>query len=90
MKKQITRTLVGLVMLLALVASASAQASRRVTIEVPFDFVAGQKHLPAGRYSVSRVQGSGAEARIHSFKRLGDGEPATGPESILYPLNPGS
>ena len=41
-------------------------------------------------YSVSRVQGSGAEARIHSFKRLGDGEPATGPESILYPLNPGS
>jgi len=41
-----------------------------------------------GIYSVSRVQGSGATARIHSFKRLGDGEPATGPESLLYPLDP--
>ena len=39
-------------------------------------------------YSVSRVQGSGANARIHAFKRLGDGEPATGPESLLYPLDP--
>ena len=62
MKKQITRTLVGLVMLLALVASASAQAARRVAIEVPFDFVAGQKHLPAGRYIVSRVQRDGESA----------------------------
>jgi Rieske Fe-S protein len=39
-------------------------------------------------YSVSRVQGAGAHARIHSYKRLGDGEPATGPESLLYPLDP--
>ena len=39
-------------------------------------------------YSVSRVQGAGANARIHSFKRLGDGEPATGAESLLYPLDP--
>jgi Rieske Fe-S protein len=39
-------------------------------------------------YSVSRVQGAGAQARIHSFKRLGDGEPASGPESLLYPLDP--
>ena len=39
-------------------------------------------------YSVSRVQGVGANARIDSFKRLGDGEPATGPESLLYPSDP--
>jgi Rieske Fe-S protein len=39
-------------------------------------------------YSVSRVDGSGAQARIHAFARLGDGEPATGPESVLYPLDP--
>jgi Rieske Fe-S protein len=39
-------------------------------------------------YSVSRVQGAGAQARIHSHKRLGDGEPASGPESLLYPLDP--
>jgi Rieske Fe-S protein len=41
-------------------------------------------------YSVSRVQGTGANARIDSFKRLGDGEPATGPESLLYPVDPTS
>jgi len=39
-------------------------------------------------YSVSRVDGSGGTARIHSFKRLGDGEPASGPESLLYPIDP--
>jgi Rieske Fe-S protein len=39
-------------------------------------------------YSVGRVQGAGANARIQSYKRLGDGEPATGPESLLYPLDP--
>jgi Rieske Fe-S protein len=38
-------------------------------------------------YSVSRVQGGGAQARIHSYKRLGDGEPASG-QSLLYPLDP--
>jgi Rieske Fe-S protein len=39
-------------------------------------------------YSVSRVDGTGAQARIHAFARLGDGEPATGPESLLYPIDP--
>jgi Rieske Fe-S protein len=39
-------------------------------------------------YSASRVQGAGADARIHSLKRLGDGEPASGPESVLYPVDP--
>jgi Rieske Fe-S protein len=39
-------------------------------------------------YSVSRVDGTGAQARIHAFALLGDGEPATGPESLLYPLDP--
>jgi hypothetical protein len=62
MKKQITRTLVGLVILLALAVTAYAQEARRVRVEVPFDFVAGQKHLPAGRYSVSRIQRDGEKA----------------------------
>ena len=39
-------------------------------------------------YSVSRVDGAGGTARIHSYKRLGDGEPASGPESLLYPVDP--
>ena len=47
--------------------------------------------LTLGRiYSVSRVDGTGAQARIHSFARKGDGEPATGPEAWLYPLDPPS
>jgi Rieske Fe-S protein len=41
-------------------------------------------------YSVSRVEGAGAVARIRGFKLKGAGEPATGPESLLYPLDPSS
>jgi Rieske Fe-S protein len=39
-------------------------------------------------YSVSRVDGTGAQARIHAFALKGAGEPATGPESWLYPVDP--
>jgi Rieske Fe-S protein len=54
-----------------------------------YQFSIRRGHLWLGDiYSVSRVQGAGASARIHSFKRLGDGEPATGPESLLYPSDP--
>jgi len=54
-----------------------------------YQFSIRRGHLWLGDiYSVSRVQGAGANARIHSFKRLGDGEPATGPESLLYPVEP--
>jgi Rieske Fe-S protein len=54
-----------------------------------YQFSIRRGHLWLGDiYSVSRVQGTGAKARIHSFKRLGDGEPATGPERLLYPADP--
>ena len=47
--------------------------------------------LRLGRlYSVSRVDGTGAQARIHSFPLQGAGEPVTGPESWLYPIAPPS
>jgi Rieske Fe-S protein len=39
-------------------------------------------------YSVSRVQGVGADARIHAFALRDPGQPVTGPESLLYPINP--
>jgi Rieske Fe-S protein len=39
-------------------------------------------------FSVSHVDGTGANARIHAFARRGDGEPASGPESWLYPIDP--
>ncbi|HWX09763.1 MAG TPA: Rieske 2Fe-2S domain-containing protein, partial [Gaiellaceae bacterium] len=38
-------------------------------------------------YSVSRVDGTGAQALIGKFALKGDGEPATGPESWLYPVD---
>jgi len=42
------------------------------------------------RYSVGTVDGTGAQARIHSFALKGDGEPATGLEAWLYPIDPSS
>jgi len=39
-------------------------------------------------YSAGSVKGAGATAKINRFGRLGAGEPATGPESLLYPADP--
>jgi Rieske Fe-S protein len=56
-----------------------------------YEFSIRNGRLVLGRvYSVSRVRGTGARARIHAFALKGDGEPATGPESLLYPLDPTS
>ena len=56
MKKQITRTLLGFFAVLVLAAGAQAQGSRGMEIQIPFDFVAGQKQMPAGKYTVRRVR----------------------------------
>ena len=56
MKKQISRTLLGFIAVLMLAAAANAQASRGIDVQVPFDFVAGQKQMPAGRYTVRRMR----------------------------------
>jgi menaquinol-cytochrome c reductase iron-sulfur subunit len=56
-----------------------------------YEFSIRNGRLSLGRlYSVSRVDGTGAQARIHSFRLTADGEPVTGPESWLYPLSPPS
>jgi Rieske Fe-S protein len=39
-------------------------------------------------FSVSHVEGQGANATIHRFSLRGAGEPADGPESWLYPVDP--
>jgi hypothetical protein len=39
-------------------------------------------------YSVSRVEGTGAQAQIHKYKLAGPGEHVSGVEQILYPLQP--
>ena len=64
MKKQISRALLGLAAALALAATASAQVSRTVLIRVPFDFVAGEKRMPAGRYTVQRIKSDSETALL--------------------------
>jgi Rieske Fe-S protein len=39
-------------------------------------------------YSVSRVVGTGAQAKIYKYKEAGPGEHVDGPEQWFYPLNP--
>jgi quinol---cytochrome c reductase iron-sulfur subunit, bacillus type len=54
-----------------------------------YQFSIRDGHLVLGElYSVSRVDGGGAQARIHAYGRLPAGVPADGIESYLYPLQP--
>jgi Rieske Fe-S protein len=56
-----------------------------------YEFSIRNGRLLLGRlYSVSRVEGTGASAEIHSFALRGAGEPVDGRESWLYPLAPSS
>ena len=64
MKKQITVALLGLALIFATAASASAQAAGYMRVHVPFDFVAGKKHLSAGDYTVRRVRSDAESALI--------------------------
>lgn len=50
-------SLVSMFTLCAAVASANAQLSYSVRAKVPFDFSMGDKKLPAGEYSFSRLSG---------------------------------
>jgi hypothetical protein len=55
MKKQYVTVLFTLICLFGLGLSARAQEPDTVVTNVPFDFVAGGKVLPAGKYTVNRV-----------------------------------
>jgi Rieske Fe-S protein len=52
-----------------------------------FEIVDGRLIL-LSTYSVSHVDGSGAQAKIHKYKEVGPGEHVDGPEQLFYPLNP--
>lgn len=70
MKKQYLTVLFTLICVLGLGLSARAQEEDTVVTKVPFDFVAGGKVLPAGTYTVSRVdpaRGS-RELEIRSYE----------------------
>ena len=42
----------------------------------------------ASSYSVSHVDNTGAQAKIHKYQSVGPGEHVDGPEQWFYPLNP--
>jgi Rieske Fe-S protein len=52
-----------------------------------FEIVNGRLIL-LSMYSVSHVDGNGAQAKIHKYKYAGPGIHVDGPEQILYPLEP--
>jgi hypothetical protein len=55
MKKSCLTVVLALTCLLGWSATARAQDADKVVTNVPFEFVAGGRTLPAGTYSVSRV-----------------------------------
>lgn len=70
-------SLVSMVSLCAAAASANAQLSTPIRAKIPFDFSVGDKKLPAGEYTFSRLSGfsdnkvisvSGADAGAHVFQ----------------------
>ena len=76
MKKQTARTFavaLGLLMLLGAFTVAHARTGRRAVVQVPFDFYAGQRQLPAGRYTVRPVSQDGAKMLRRQSE---DGRPA--------------
>jgi Rieske Fe-S protein len=54
-----------------------------------YDFEIKDGHLwLLGTYSVSHVEGTGADAKIYRYKEAGPGEHIDGIEQILYPIQP--
>jgi len=70
MKKQYLAVLFTLICVFGLGLNARAQEQDTVVINVPFDFVAGGKVLPAGSYRVMRVRPSSGsrELEIRSYE----------------------
>jgi Rieske Fe-S protein len=52
-----------------------------------FAIVNGRRVL-GDLYSVSKVDGTGAEAQIHAYPLAGPGQHVDGPEGLLYPVQP--
>jgi hypothetical protein len=86
MKTSYCTVVLTLTCLLGLGISAHAQDANGVVVKVPFEFVAGGKTLPAGKYSVGRLspgihptlfidsKGSGASALV--LPSVPDGVPS--------------
>jgi menaquinol-cytochrome c reductase iron-sulfur subunit len=54
-----------------------------------YEFAIVKGHLILGRnYSVSKVDGSGAQAKIHAYDLTGPGQHIDGWEQVFYPIQP--
>lgn len=53
--KKYTRILVAIMFLLGLGVAANAELRPEITVNMPFEFVAGKTTLPAGAYVVKRI-----------------------------------
>ena len=82
-------SLVSMFTLCAAVASANAQLTIPIRAKIPFDFNVGEKKLPAGKYTFSRLSGisdssvmsvSSADASAHVFQ-------STSGARVLTPKN---
>ena len=58
MKKNIIRTVAAAGLMMLALASAQAQQRRTLNVNVPFDFNAGEKTLPAGAYTLTELSSS--------------------------------
>lgn len=74
MAKQFIKGLTMLLLIVAValvtaVASANGQSSRHDVAKIPFEFVVGDKTLPAGEYDVTGFTSDDAVLRIRSTER---------------------
>ena len=76
-KRLMMLSLVSMFTLCAAAASANAQLTIPIRAKIPFDFNVGEKKLPAGKYTFSRLSGfsdnhamsvSNADASVHVFQ----------------------
>lgn len=82
MKQHFASALLIIIGLFGLAAGAKAETHREVTVNIPYEFVAGGRTLPAGTYTVSRLsddrrsgliivnreQGSGVVVLVNQFE----------------------
>ena len=64
MKKQVL-TIIALLSFIFTLAIAGSVTGRMMTIDIPFDFTVGNKSLPAGHYTIERVNGGVESLAIH-------------------------
>ena len=74
------------VLSLVAVVSAKAQNSARAQyVDIPFNFMSGEKELSAGRYRVARIDPAGTTISVRSVE---DGEGAITMTNTINHLNP--